>query len=412
MKALTVDVAAARADTPGCEERIHFNNAGASLMPRPVIEAVIEHLELEARIGGYEAAEAARDRIEAVYTSVARLVNCTPQEIALLENATRAWDAVFYAMSFRPGDRILTARAEYCSNYMAYLQVCRSTGAEIVVIDDDEHGQVDTRQLQDRVDERTALISITHVPTSGGLVNPAAEVGRIARTAGVPFLLDACQSIGQMPLDIQEIGCDFLSATGRKFLRGPRGTGVLCVRDGWLERLHPTVVDTRAATWVERDRYELRSDARRFETWEVSYALRLGLGRAVDYALDIGVEAIWRRVEGLAASLRRELAEVPSVAVHDLGVVKCGIVTFSVDGWESRGLRSALAGYGVNIDLSEVVDTRLDFEARNLGPMIRASVHYFNTEDEVARFVRLIRSLTGSVPPTEPGRPSHGPDAS
>jgi cysteine desulfurase / selenocysteine lyase len=412
MKASTVDVAAARADTPGCEERIHFNNAGASLMPRPVIEAVIEHLELEARIGGYEAAEAAHDRIEAVYTSVARLVNCAPREVALLENATRAWDAVFYALSFRPGDRILTARAEYCSNYMAYLQVCRSTGAEIVVIDDDEHGQVDTRQLQDRVDERTALISITHVPTSGGLVNPAAEVGRIARTAGVPFLLDACQSIGQIPLDIQEIGCDFMSATGRKFLRGPRGTGVLCVRDGWLERLHPTVVDVRAATWVERDRYELRSDARRFETWEVSYALRLGLGRAVDYALDIGVEAIWRRVEGLAASLRRELAKVPSVEVHDLGVVKCGIVTFSVDGWESHGLRSALSGYGVNVDLSEVVDTRLDFEARNLGPMIRASVHYFNTEDEIARFVRLIRSLTGSVPPTEPGRPSHRPDAS
>jgi cysteine desulfurase / selenocysteine lyase len=412
MKASTVDVAAARADTPGCEERIHFNNAGASLMPRPVIEAVIEHLELEARIGGYEAAEAAHDRIEAVYTSVARLVNCAPREIALLENATRAWDAVFYAMSFRPGDRILTARAEYCSNYMAYLQVCRSTGAEIVVIDDDEYGQVDTRQLQDRVDERTALISITHVPTSGGLVNPAAEVGRIARTAGVPFLLDACQSIGQMPLDIQEIGCDFMSATGRKFLRGPRGTGLLCVRDGWLERLHPTVVDVRAATWVERDRYELRSDARRFETWEVSYALRLGLGRAVDYALDIGVEAIWRRVEGLAASLRRELAEVPSVEVHDLGVVKCGIVTFSVDGWESHRLRSALSGYGVNVDLSEAVDTRLDFEARNLGPMIRASVHYFNTEDEIARFVRLIRSLTGSVPPTEPGRPSHRPDAS
>jgi cysteine desulfurase/selenocysteine lyase len=412
MKASTVDVAAARADTPGCEERIHFNNAGASLMPRPVIEAVIEHLELEARIGGYEAAEAAHDRIEAVYTSVARLVNCAPREIALLENATRAWDAVFYAMSFRPGDRILTARAEYCSNYMAYLQVCRSTGAEIVVIDDDEYGQVDTRQLQDRVDERTALISITHVPTSGGLVNPAAEVGRIARTAGIPFLLDACQSIGQIPLDIQEIGCDFMSATGRKFLRGPRGTGVLCVRDGWLERLHPTVVDVRAATWVERDRYELRSDARRFETWEVSYALRLGLGRAVDYALDIGVEAIWRRVEGLAASLRRELAKVPSVEVHDLGVVKCGIVTFSVDGWESHRLRSALSGYGVNVDLSEAVDTRLDFEARNLGPMIRASVHYFNTEDEIARFVRLIRSLTGSVPPTEPGRPGHGPDAS
>jgi cysteine desulfurase/selenocysteine lyase len=390
----TIDVAAARADTPGCEERLHLNNAGASLMPRSVIESVIDHLKLEARIGGYEAAEAARDRIEGVYASAARLVSGTPREIALLENATRAWDAVFYAMSFRPGDRILTGRSEYCSNYMAYLQVCRSTGAEIVVIDDDEHGQLDTSQLQDRIDDRAALISLTHVPTSGGLVNPAAEVGRIARGADVPFLLDACQSVGQMPIDVEEIGCDFLSATGRKFLRGPRGTGFLFVRERWLERLHPSVVDVRAATWVERDRYELRPDARRFETWEVSHALRLGLGRAIDYALDLGLEGIWRTVRTLAESLRRELAEVPYVVVHDLGLVKCGIVTFTAQGWEAHELRSALSTHGVNVDVSEVVDTRLDFEARDLQPMIRASVHYYNTDDEVMRFVRLIRLLT------------------
>lgn len=385
-----IDVAAARADTPGCEHRLHLNNAGASLMPRPVIDTVVEHLELEARLGGYEAAEQARERVEDVYVSAARLVNATTREIALLENATRAWDAVFYALPFRDGDRIVTGRAEYCSNYLAYLQVARSTGAEIVVVGDDADGQLDVEQLRATIDRRTRLISLTHVPTSGGLVNPAVEVGRIARDAGVPFLLDACQSVGQMPIDVREIGCDFLSTTGRKFLRGPRGTGFLYVREAWLDRLHPPVVDTRAATWVARDRYELRPDARRFETWEVSYALQLGLGRAIDYALDLGLEAIWARVRALAGSLREELAGVPGVMVRDRGSVRCGIVTFTVEGVDAHEVRSALASHGVNVDVSEAVDTRLDFEARDLPPMVRASVHCFNTEEELERFVRLV----------------------
>jgi cysteine desulfurase / selenocysteine lyase len=388
-----VDVNIVRADTPGCNERLHLNNAGASLMPRPVIDTVIDHLEFEGRVGGYEAAEAAHDRIDAVYASAARLLNCTPREIALLENATRAWNAIVYALPFKPGDRILTGRAEYCSNFMALLQVSRSSGAEIVIIDDDEHGQLDTHQLRDRIDDRARLISLTHVPTSGGLVNPAAAVGRIAQAAGVPFLLDACQSVGQMPMDVGEIGCDFLSTTGRKFLRGPRGTGLLYVREGWLDRLHPSVVDARAATWVARDRYELRPDARRFETWEVNYASRLGLGRAVDYALELGLEAISRRVTILAGQLRRQLAEVPGVTVRDQGVTKCGIVTFTAEGWDARELRTTLAERGVNVGVNDATDTRLDFEARNLQPLIRASVHYFNTDAELTRFAELISVL-------------------
>lgn len=212
----TIDLEAVRRDTPGCAERAHFNNAGASLMPRPVVDAVIEHLELEARLGGYEAAAERREQVDAVYASAARLVNCEPGEIALLENATRAWDAVFYGMRFGAGDRIVTARAEYGSNYLAYLQVAQATGAEIVVIGDDEHGQLDVAELEAVLDERVKLVAITHVPTSGGLVNPAAEVGRLTRAAGVPYLLDACQSVGQMPIDVRDIGCDFLSTTDRK----------------------------------------------------------------------------------------------------------------------------------------------------------------------------------------------------
>ena len=247
---MALDIDRVRGETPGCLHRLHFNNAGASLMPRPVTDTVVEHLQLESRIGGYEAADAVRDRIEAVYAAAARLVGCQAPEIALFENATRAWDAVFYAIPFASGDRIVTGRAEYCSNYMAYLQVTHATGAEIVVIGDDEHGQINVDELRAVLDERVKLIALSHVPTSGGLVNPAAQVGVAAREARVPFLLDACQSVGQMPVDVYAIGCDFLATTGRKFLRAPRGTGFLYDNQERTGGLHPAAKAKHRTTLV------------------------------------------------------------------------------------------------------------------------------------------------------------------
>ncbi|HEX6577110.1 MAG TPA: aminotransferase class V-fold PLP-dependent enzyme [Jiangellaceae bacterium] len=336
-----------------------------------MVDTVVQHLELEASIGGYEAADAERDRIEAIYDSAAQLLNCRREEIALTDNATRAWQAVFYALPFSPGDRIVTGRAEYCSNYMAFLQISRRHGVEITVIGDDDDGQIDVSRLAEALDSRARLVSLTHVPTSGGLVNPAADVGRVARAAGVPFLLDACQSVGQMPIDVEEIGCDFLSTAGRKFLRGPRGTGFLYVRSEYLHRLHPAIVEVGSGAWAARDRYTLKSDARRFETWEASHACQLGLGRAIDYALDLGLDAIEARVTLLARSLRTRLADIPQVAMHDLGERQCGIVTFSVAGIDAPTTKALLAQRRINVDYSTAEDTRLDFEARGLTQCVR-----------------------------------------
>jgi selenocysteine lyase/cysteine desulfurase len=387
---MAIDLARARAETPGSAHVVHFNNAGASLMPRPVLDAVVGHLRDEARMGGYEAAERAEAKIARTYEAAAALLNCAPDEIAMAENATRAWDMAFYGLRFGPGDRILTCACEYASNYIAFLQVARRTGAVIEVVPNDESGQISLDALEAALDERVKLVSLTHVPTNSGLVNPAEAVGRVARAAGVPVLLDACQSAGQMPLDVEALGCDMLAATGRKYLRGPRGTGFLYVRRAMLERLKPPFLDLRAAEWTSPQRYRMRPDARRFESWEAGIANRIGLGVAIDYALGWGLEAIRERVFALAEGLRARLSGIPGVAVRDLGLTRCGIVSFTVAGTDADAVRAALAQRAINVSVSAASSTRLDMDARGLPAVVRASVHYYNSEAELDRLAAAL----------------------
>ncbi len=377
------DIARLRADTAGCEHSIFFNNAGASLQPRPVVARVVEHLRLEEQVGGYEAADRVAPELEGLYGSVARLLHCAPQEIALLENATRAWEMAFYGLRFAPGDRIVTTANEYASNYIAFLQVTQRTGAEIHVVESDQAGEVDLDALGKLLDHRVKLIALTHIPTNGGLVQPAARVGELARRAGIPFLLDATQSAGQMHLDVNALGCDMLSATGRKYLRGPRGTGFLYVRSGMLEHLEPPSLDLHAATWVSQGKFEVRSDAKKFETWESSAAVRLGFGVAIEYALALGLENIERRVQALAAQLREQLEQIKGVTVRDQGRIRCGIVTFTCDGHSATEVMQYLRANGIAVRTTERSATRIDMERRGLEELVRASVHYYNTESEI-----------------------------
>jgi selenocysteine lyase/cysteine desulfurase len=388
-----MDIDALRALTPGCTSRLHLNNAGAALLAQPTLDAMIGHLRREAELGGYEAATAATDDIAAVYAALAELVGGRPDEVALFDNATHAWNAAFYSIPFRPGDRILTGRAEYGSNVLAYLQVARRTGAEVVVVPDDEDGQLDTTALAGLIDDRTRLIGVSHVPTSGGLVNPAAEIGRIARDAGVLFLLDATQSVGQFPVDVDLLGCDLLTGTGRKFLRGPRGTGFLWVRDTALARLEPYVAEIRSATWDGNRGFTWVDGARRFESWENSYVNILGLGAAVRQALDLGLDAIGSRAVALGARLRGLLDEVPGVTTHDLGRQRCAIVTASVAGVAATEVATFLGQAGVNVTTTVPEHTQFDTEARGVHPLVRFSPHYYNTEEELDRAVELTSTL-------------------
>ena len=392
------EIARLRDETAACQQVVHFNHAGDSPTPDPVLRVMIDHLRLESEIGGYEAAAIRTSESMAVYDSVARLINADRSEVAIVENATRAWDMLFYSLAFRPGDRILTGASEYGSNVIALLQMAKR-GVTVEVIPNGPSGEIDTEALRGMLDDRVRLVAITHMPTNGGLVQPAEAIGRVLSESGsdAVYLLDACQTVGQMPIDVAAIGCHALSATSRKYLRGPRGRGFLYVADDLANRLEPTFLDNHAATWTSTDSYAVAPGAVRFENWERPVAAVLGLGAAVDYALDIGIDRVWATVRPRAAGLRDRLSAIPGVTVQDIGETQGAIVTFTIDDHDTVAVKRALATDRINVSTSEITSTRYDMEQRGLTSVVRASLHYLTTETECDQLAERLEHLVTSA---------------
>lgn len=389
-----VDEQRVRDDTPGVGAgAVFLDSAGSSLPPRVVTETVIGHLRREAEIGGYRAANERLAELAGVKDAIATLLNTTPDTIALSDSATRGWTDFFYAVPLHPGDRILLSGADYASNAIAALQRAHATGARVERIPDDDMGRIDLDALAAMTDERVRLVSLLHVPTNGGLVNPVAAAARIAREAGALVLLDACQSAGQLPLDVTELGVDALSATGRKWLRGPRGTGFLYLRPELAATMEPGRLDLHSARWTAPQEYRMAPDASRFEFWEHDVAARLGLGAAVRYLLELGPEEVYSAIAERAEYLRGALGELAGVTVRDLGVEHSGIVSFTVEGTAPVEVRDRLLGKDITVTVSHRGSTLLDMSARGLDSVVRASPHCFVSRDELDRFVAAVAAL-------------------
>jgi cysteine desulfurase/selenocysteine lyase len=325
-----------REETSGQIEKIHFNNAGSSLNPAVVVDTVVNYLREEAIIGGYEADFKYKKDLEYTYDLIAKLINSERDEIAILENASTAWGLAFNGIKFKEGDVIITSEMEYITNLIGFIHLIKTKGIEVQVVPNDEQGNFQLEALEDAITSQSKLIAITHIPSTAGAVLPIVEIGKIARKYGVLYMVDACQTVGQLPIDVKEIGCDILSVTGRKYLRAPRGTGFLFVKKDIQDQLELLLVDGHSAELTSEDNYQPRTDGRRFELFEKSRALVLGLGKAVEYALSIGIERIWQRIQLLAGELRSQLKALEGVTIHDAGTILCGIVTFSVTGLTSQ----------------------------------------------------------------------------
>ncbi len=379
-----IDVEAVRADTPGCARCAHFNAAGSALMPRPVIEAIRSHLDLEAAIDGYRAADRQQALIEDTYRAYAELLGTKPANIALCENATDAFSRALSAIDFEPGDLILTSENDYVSNQITYLSMVKRLRVRLERIPEHPQGGFDPAAADDLIRaRRPRLVALSQVPTNSGLIQPVAAVAGACADTGAYYLLDACQSIGQMELDVGSLGCDFLSASARKFLRGPRGSGVLYCSERVLnEGLAPLYLDLRGARWAAADRYEAESSARRFETWENPYALVIGAGVAVRYALGIGLAAIERHLCARAAAMREALAELPGLRVLDRGKRRCAIVTFTLSATSPAAAIAHLDRHGITASISQRDYAVIDFDRKEAPWAIRVAPHcYTNAQD-------------------------------
>ena len=384
-----------RADTPGCAHRVHLNNAGAALMPRRVLECITGHLQLESEIGGYEAADAQAEAVERTYAEIATLVNASPRNMAIVANATAGFIQALSSFDFAAGDTIVTSRCDYTSNQIQYLALARRLGVRVLHAADLPEGGIDAASVRE-IGSRTRprLVAVSWVPTNSGLVQDVEAVGAVCEELGIPYIVDACQAAGQIPIDVTRLKCDYLSATARKFLRGPRGIGFMYASDRALARGdHPLFVDMRGASWAEADRYELVESARRFEDWEFPYALVLGLGEAARYARTVGLDLAQQRAFALAAYARERLAEIPGARVLDRGRVRCAIVTAAMAGRPATDLAAALRARRINTSASLRWYGILDFDAKGVESALRISPHYYNTVAEIDLLIDALSEI-------------------
>ncbi|HXN53718.1 MAG TPA: aminotransferase class V-fold PLP-dependent enzyme [Candidatus Acidoferrum sp.] len=385
-----------RDDTPGCNNQIHFNNAGSGLMPRAVRDAIVGHLNREANFGGYESADDAEAAVADAYDNVAKVLGTLPHNVAVVENSTVAFFQALSAFDFKPGDVIVTTRNDYISNQLAYLSLARRHGVEVRRAADLASGGADPQSVRELLrDPGVRLLAVTWVPTNSGLMQPVEALGEVAQAAGVPYLVDGCQAVGQIPVDVAKLHCDFFSGTARKFLRGPRGIGFLYVSDRALKRGDfPLYIDMRGADWVSADSFAPAPDARRFENWEFAYSLVLGLGEAARYALAVGVERGGKRARQLAATLRSKLSGLPGIRVLDRGGELAAIVTLEVMGWDATELSKLLRTRGINSSASLRAYAVIDMDDKRAASALRLSPHYYNTEDEIDRVVEKLKAVT------------------
>ena len=384
-----------RADTPGCSFRNHLNNAGAALMPSPVLDAVISHLRLESDMGGYEAAGTRASEVERGYTDIATLINAAPRNVAVVANATTGFIQALSSFDFAAGDTIVTSRCDYISNQIHYLSLRDRLGVRLLHAPDLPEGGVDPQAVREILTrQRCRLVTVSWVPTNSGLVQDVESVGAVCEEAGVPYIVDACQAVGQIPIDVERLKCDYLSATARKFLRGPRGIGFLYASDRALARGdHPLFIDMRGARWVAADRYDVQPTARRYEDWEFPYALVLGQAEAVSYALAVGIDTAQRVSRELAGRLRARLAAMPGVRVLDRGREQCAIVTAAIEGVRGEAIVARLSSRSINTVATLREYAQLDFEEKGVSSAVRISPHYYNTIDEVDRAADVIAEL-------------------
>jgi cysteine desulfurase / selenocysteine lyase len=390
-----INVEQLRQETPGCLNQIFFNNAGASLIPKPALKAMIDYLEQENLVGGYELAQQKMPQTAQFYEQAAILLNTKPQNIAFANHATDAYNKAISSIPFKKNDTILTTIDDYVSNHITFLSLQKRFGINIITSKKRFNNEIDFEDFEEKIIvHKPILVAVTHVPTNTGLIQNVEKVGELCQKHNALFLLDACQSVGQIEVDVQNIQCDFLTATGRKFLRGPRGTGLLYVSDKVLNLgLEPLFLDLHSAQWTSTNTYKTVKTAQKFESWELSHASLLGFATSLKYLNDIGIKNIEIQNKKISGYFREKLSIIENILVLDYGKNLSNIIT-----WQHKKLsllehQTILKQNKICFSIAHKSVAIFDFEAKKVDWAIRFSPHYYNTIEEIDTVVDLLKSI-------------------
>ncbi|MDO6435706.1 aminotransferase class V-fold PLP-dependent enzyme [Flavitalea sp. BT771] len=390
-----MNISEIRKETPGCDFITHLNNAGAALMPRIVADAIRNYISEEEKYGGYETADKKSAEIEQFYDYASSLLHCKSHNIAFTTNATDSYNKALSSIPFKQNDIILTTTNDYPSNIIAFLSLQKRFGVRVILIRNTDTGEIDLEDLESKLKKHSPrLLSITHVPTSSGLVQPVERIGDVVKKHDCIYLLDACQSLGQMDINAASTGADFISGTFRKFLRGPRGAGLLYVSDKVLDKgLEPLFPDLHGADWVDTNHYKTRMGAKRFEYWEMAYALMMGSSQSLAYLFSLGIHNIEQRNKMLLHKLRTGLADIPSVKLLDRGQHRCSIVTFQLKGLPEHSAKQYFRDKGINVYTTPKSAAIIDFGEKGIDWAVRVSPHYYNTESEIDTLLEAVKAV-------------------
>ena len=374
---------------------VHFNHSGAGLPSPETVQAVVDHLRLEAERGPMEAGAIASDAIRNSYQVAAQLLGCAPQDVAFGTSHGQLYGNLIASIPLSAGDKIFVSRQEWIGNVLCLQRSANLSGASLSLMASDDTSAVDPIALGESLSSEVRIVALTWIGAGSALINPAAAIGAAIRHAGSSafFIIDASQAIGQVPINVAEIGCDALIACGRKFLRGPRGTALAYISPRLAAEIVPRSIDNVSST-LSNGNVVVANSAQAFEFGEESVALKLGLGKAIEQALSLGVDRIRLKLHHKAAILRQALAVVPGVQLLDLGNSKGAAVTFAINGVACATAKQRLADQGINIGMNGPGYTPYDLSIRGISELLRASVHLSTTDDDIALIVNATRSIS------------------
>lgn len=366
----------------------YLNNAGSSLMSHETINSVIDHLSLECRVGGYRAASMCELQIEDFYGLAAKLVGAPSSTcIAFMDSASRAWNMALYGLPLCDGDEIVTLSSEFGTNLVSIFHFASKVGAKVTVLECDPSGFFDMSELRKCLERGARLIAISHVAAHASIVNPVEEIGKLVAQFEALYLVDGCQAAGQMDIDVVEIGCHAYTATGRKWLRGPRGTGFLYVKESSL--ISPLYVDLASADLAfgndgKPSGVTIGSDARRFELWERSIASMIGLKVALSQYLALDQNDVHARMRTASLDLRKCISANSNLKLIGNEASNSSIVGFyTLDPSREDALKRAFEDAEIQISTMGDWDCPMHFPKNGAGSIFRLSPHYYTEHDTV-----------------------------